>query len=97
MSTPRSEIDLQSEENRANLGMDIFLDSLGELNALHARITRNEGEVVSRLDEAENFLEVRLSQIRKLRDEIREDQKNMRRIEAKLFRATKGLTVIAST
>jgi hypothetical protein len=91
------EIDLQSEENRDILAVELFLDSLGELNALHARITRNEGEVVSRLDEVENFLEVRMNQIRKLRDEIREDQKNMRRIEAKLFRATKGLTVIAST
>src|SRR4051794_17462246 len=88
----------QPGENCATLAQGEFLVSLGELNALHARITRNEGEVAAKLDEVEKFTEVRLNQIKSLRDMVREDQKNMRRIEAKLFKATqKRLAVTQSS
>jgi CRISPR/Cas system CSM-associated protein Csm2 small subunit len=80
---------VQFDEMRVDSSQDEFLAYLGELNALHARITRNEGEVAAKLDEVEKFLEVRMTQVRILRDSIREDQKNMRRVEAKLFQTTK--------
>jgi phage head maturation protease len=76
---------------------DDFLVSLGELNALHARITRNEGEVTAKLDEVEKFVEVRLTQIRAYRDSIREDQKNMRRIEVKLHKAVQKRLAVTSS
>jgi hypothetical protein len=81
------EFNLQSNQNRANVTQDYFLLTLGELNALHARITRNEGAVAAKLDEVEKFVEVRMTQIKSLRDEIREDQKNMRRKEVELHKA----------
>lgn len=91
------EIVSQTGENCVILANDEFLEVLGELNALHARITRNEGEVAAKLDEVEKFTEVRLTQIKSLRDVVREDQKNMRRAEARLFKATqKRLAVTQS-
>ena len=88
------QIVLQPNENRVKVAQDVFLENLGELNALHASITRDEGEVAAKLDEVEKFLEVRLTQIRSLRDSVRENQKKMRRIEVKLYAATKQLAVV---
>jgi chaperonin cofactor prefoldin len=84
---------LQLSENPVTIVQDSFLAKLGELNARHARITRNEGAVAHLLDEVEKFVEVRSAQIKTLRDEIREDQKNLRRIEVQLHKATKQLAV----
>lgn len=87
----------QQGENCVTVAMDNFLGSLGELNALHAAITRDEGEVAGLLDEVEKFCEVRMPKIRGLREGIREKQKNMRRIESKLFQASKGLADTSGT
>jgi len=87
---------LRSTENRVILATDVFLESLGELNALHAAITRDEGEVAGLLDEVEKFSEIRMPKVRSLREGIREKQKNMRRIEAKLFRASQALAEVGA-
>jgi hypothetical protein len=77
------QVDGQADKKFVSLVQVAFMEKLHELNHLHADMSRDNGQVMRMLDDMEETIDDRLKQIRKVRAQVREKQKHMRRVEVK--------------